>query len=483
MNTRLSEAIKIVLGSSTGKAGVGMLLGLFAISAYVLVSYWPFWEFGDTKWSAPLAWANNPKAVPPAWTNLLGSDDRVVHTTLTTASPDETEQVGSAHVRRYRLPLDFDFSEPPSFVSLTLSDITFRDRPPLITLTLLRPGPEGGQVTLYRYVPPGARPGEDAPVTRHRESPRRVLLSADESARRALVEFHNQRFGTSFTERDLRGLVDQAMFGVPKRGDEPGFDILPGEYEFAIQVTASNPEDSLGSASVVVGGSVFGLMGTDSLGRDLAVGLLFGFPVALFIGLLASTLTTFIGASLGIISGYMGGWVDTVIQRMADIVGNIPVLPILIFMVFIFGSQLLFIILLLVAFGWPGLTILIRSMVLQLRSGQFVEASVALGASRRRIMLRHIFPQVAPFVFAQMIFFTPAAILAEAGLSFLGLGDPSIPTWGQILEQGFRTGAVYVGYWWWVLPPGLLIVLTAVTFALLALALEPAVNPRLRGGR
>ena len=119
-------------------------------------------------------------------------------------------------------------------------------------------------------------------------------------------------------------------------------------------------------------------------------------------------------------------------------------------------------------------------MVLQIRTGQIIEASQVLGASNSWIMLRHIFPQTAPFVFAQMIFFTPAAILAEAGLSFLGLGDPSIPTWGQILEQGFRTGAVYQGYWWWILPPGLLIVITALTFALLALALEPVINPKLR---
>ena len=150
---------------------------------------------------------------------------------------------------------------------------------------------------------------------------------------------------------------------------------------------------------------------------------------------------------------------------------NIPVLPILIFLVFIFGSNLFMIILILVAFSWPGLAILIRSMVLQIRTGQIIEASQVLGASNRWIMLRHIFPQTAPFVFAQMIFFTPAAILAEAGLSFLGLGDPSIPTWGQILEQGFRTGAVYVGYWWWILPPGLLIVLTAMAFVLIALSL------------
>ena len=113
---------------------------------------------------------------------------------------------------------------------------------------------------------------------------------------------------------------------------------------------------------------------------------------------------------------------------------------------------------------------------------QEVDAARALGASSRHILRRHIFPHVAPFVFMQVVFFVPAVILAEAGLSFLGLGDPSLPTWGQILEDGFRTGAVFLGYWWWVVSPGLLIVFTAVTFMLLALAMEPIVNPRLRKG-
>ncbi len=101
-------------------------------------------------------------------------------------------------------------------------------------------------------------------------------------------------------------------------------------------------------------------------------------------------------------------------------------------------------------------------------------------ASTSHIIWRHVFPHTAPYVFAQLIFFAPGAILAEAGLSFLGLGDPSLPTWGQILEHGFRTGAVFLGYWWWVVPPGLLIVLTALTFMLLALGMETVVNPRLR---
>jgi peptide/nickel transport system permease protein len=476
MNIRFRNALKIMLGSGTGKAGLVLLLGLIAISLYVLASY-PL-DFGTTRWSAPLAWADNPKAVPPAWTNLFTGVNRVAHTTLKASEAEKTQQGADAHVALYRLPLRYDFDQFPSFASLTLSDVTFQGRPPLLTLALSRP--DGEEVTLYRYVPPGLRSGEAVPAVRHQEAPLRVLLSADESSRRALADLHNRRYGSTFSERDLRSLETQAAFGVPAPGGSTSFQVLRGQYQFTLRMVAQDPRDSLGSASVVVGGSVFGVMGTDSLGRDLAVGLLFGFPVALFIGLMASTLTTAFGTSLGIASGYLGGWVDSAIQRLADIVNNVPVLPLLIFMVFIFGSNLFLIILLLVAFSWPGLTILIRSMVLQLRSGQFVEASVALGASRTRIMLRHIFPQVAPFVFAQMIFFAPSAILAEAGLSFLGLGDPSIPTWGQILEQGFRTGAVYVGYWWWVLPPGLLIVLTAVTFALLALAMEPVVNPRLR---
>ncbi|HET6487831.1 MAG TPA: ABC transporter permease, partial [Spirochaetia bacterium] len=170
-------------------------------------------------------------------------------------------------------------------------------------------------------------------------------------------------------------------------------------------------------------------------------------------------------------------------QRSADIVANVPLLPLLIFLVFIGGSRLWLILLVLVLFSWPGLTITVRTMVLQLRSGPEVEAAQALGASGRRVVVRHILPHTASFVLAQLVFSAPSAILAEAGLSFLGLGDPSLPTWGQILESGFRTGAVYLGYWWWVIPPGLAIVITAVTFMFLALGLEPVVDPRLRGRR
>ena len=272
-------------------------------------------------------------------------------------------------------------------------------------------------------------------------------------------------------------------FGTPVPGETLRFEPLSGSYKFDAQAVMGESGDSVGQVKLVLGGNVFGVMGTDSLGRDLALGLLFGFPVALIIGFVTSVFATTIGAFLGILSGFMGGKTDVAVQRFSDIWSNVPLLPILIFLIFILGQKLWLVVLIMILFGWPGLTIVVRSMVLQIRSGQLVESTRALGASRMRIMLRHILFQIAPFVFAQMIFFTPAAILAEAGLSFLGLGDPSIPTWGQILENGFRTGAVYVGYWWWILPPGLLIVATAMTFVLITLGLEPVVNPRLQTAR
>ena len=476
MNATFSGAVRVLVGSAIGKAGLVLLGFLVAVSVWVLATY-PL-DFGTREWSNPAVWADNPKAVPPTWLNFFPGSDHVAHATLVTSAPDEVRVVGSVKAETHRLPLSHTFDGFPTFVSLSLDRVAFHGRPPLVTLSLERP--DGGEVRLLQHVPTGARDGETAPYVRYLDTPYRVLLSTEETVRSALADYHNERYGTSLDERDLRGFGDQAAFGTPVAGDGAAFEPLQGEYTFVVTTTFANENASMDGAKVVVGGDVFGGMGSDSQGRDLFVGLLFGFPVALFIGLLASTLTTAIGATLGIMSGYLGGWVDTAIQRLADVVANVPLLPILIFMVIVLGSNLLLIILVLVAFSWPGLTILIRSMVLQLRAGQLVEATKALGASQRRVMLRHIFPQTAPYVFAQMIFFTPAAILAEAGLSFLGLGDPSIPTWGQILEQGFRTGAVYVGYWWWVLPPGLLIVLTAMAFVLLALAVEPILNPRLR---
>jgi len=466
------EIWKVLLSSGSGRVGLAFFLALVAISLYVVASY-PG-DFGLSRWNNPAYWADNPKSAPPRWVNLLGTDT-AAHRVWERARPDSVTPAGEREARFYTFPFSLGPQEVPTFLSLSLGDVLYYGDPPLLSFRLSRP--DGKEVGLFSYSLPGPRPGEVSPMTRFQDTPNRLLLSRDEGLLRATSRFLSQEFGLQMGPPELLGKVEGVLFGIPQ-GE--GFRPLQGNYTITVQVLTPDPRDQVGQLKLVVGGSSFGAMGTDAVGRDIASGLLFGFPVSLIIGLSTALLVTAIGAFLGILSGFSGGRVDTLIQRSCDILVNIPLLPILIFLIFILGQKLWLVLVILVAFGWPGLTIVTRSMVLQLRSGQLVEATQSLGASRWRIMFRHLFFQVAPFILAQLIFITPSAILAEAGLSFLGLGDPSIPTWGQILEQGFRTGAVYVGYWWWVLPPGLLIVLTAMTFMLLVLGLEPVVNPRLR---
>jgi peptide/nickel transport system permease protein len=470
---RARGAVAEFWASGVAKAGVALLLALTLVSIYVLASY-PL-DFGKTRWNNPALWADYPKAVPPAWVNLLTPEKGVEHLILHASAPSNITE-GRPRVAHYYFTFTLDADGFPTFTSLTIYNVTFTRRAPTITASLIRP--DGYEVRIYRLAVPAPRSGESSPYTRYVETPKRVYLTGESAVANALSAFAREAFAIDIPPSRVNTLgPEKILFGVP---DREGFRVLEGTYRVRVDVRLYGEEDRIGGVRFVLGGTVYGAMGTDTLGRDLSVGLLFGFPVALFIGVVTSLLTTLVGAILGVMSGYLGGYTDTLIQRFSDIVYNIPLLPLLIFFAFALGQNIWVIIFVLVAFGWPSLTIVVRSMVLQTREAQFVEAAIALGASRWWIMFRHIFPQVAPFVFAQLIFFTPSAILAEAALSFLGLGDPTLPTWGQILEYGFRNGGVYVGYWWWIVPPGVLIVLTAVTFVLLALALEPVVNPRLR---
>ena len=471
---RQRNILREILASGAGKLGVTLAI-ILSVSAILVLVIFPL-DFGPTRWSNPSVWADFPKAVPPAWTDALTSEKAAEHRILEATEPTDSTARGDARVDTYTLPLTYDEDVAPTFVSFSLGDVSYNERPPALSLTLHRP--DGTSVALVRTVIRGPRPDEDPPYVRHDETPLRVLVTAEPETAEAVSKMFRDEYGVDIPARELEKDASAALFGLP---DENG-DIEPlnGDYTFEVRMALAHPDDTVAWVRTVVAGSVFGFLGTDSSGRNLAEGLAFGLPIALLIGISAAVVSTTIGTGLGLLSGYKGGRTDLLIQRAADVANNIPLLPLLIFFVFVLGAQLWLILVLLVAFSWPGLTILVRSMVLGLDGSQEVEAARALGASSRHILLKHIFPHTAPYVFTQLIFFVPAVILAEAGLSFLGLGDPSLPTWGQILEDGFRTGAVFLGYWWWVVSPGLLIVLTAMTFMLLALAMEPIVNPKLR---
>ncbi len=230
----------------------------------------------------------------------------------------------------------------------------------------------------------------------------------------------------------------------------------------------------------------YGILGTDRIsasspyGRDLWQGVLYGTRWALIVGLMASTISTLIGVIYGVISGYYGGAIDAVLSRLAQVIYSLPVLPLLILLSYYVGRSIWNVIVLLIVFGWVGIVFTVRSMALQLRENLYVEAARAVGVDHGRIIFRYIFPQVLPYTFASIALGVPGAILTEAGLSFLGLGDPNIVTWGKILHDAQAGGAVLSGAWWWVVPPGLAIAIVGLSFVLFGYALDTILNPRLR---
>lgn len=239
---------------------------------------------------------------------------------------------------------------------------------------------------------------------------------------------------------------------------------------------------------VAVIGTCYGVLGTDYRGRDIGLALFFGLPIALLIGIGTAVLTTLIGLFAGLVSGYYGGAIDESIQRFIDVLGSIPLLPILILIAVAvqqaYGANpykpiimLLVILGTLVVFGWGGLAIVVRSMTLSIKSEAYIEAAKVAGASNWWIMVKHIIPQLLPYIAAQMVYSAPSAILTEAGLSILGI-QHGLPTWGGILADARIYGNV--SYWWWIFPPGIAISVTSLTFVLLGLSLERAVEPRLR---
>jgi len=224
-------------------------------------------------------------------------------------------------------------------------------------------------------------------------------------------------------------------------------------------------------------------LGTDELGRDLFREFLSAAHVSLVVGLAATAISMVLGSAIGTAAGYYGCWADTVLMRITDFFLVLPQLPLVIALAAFFGQSLVIIIVVIGLTGWPTTARIVRAQTLSLRERQFVTRVRSLGASDLRILRVHILPNVMPLIFANTVLVIGGAILAEATLAFLGLGDPVQVSWGTMLHFAFGSGAIGRGAWWFFVPPGVGIVVVVLAFTLTGHAIDQALNPRLRGSR
>jgi peptide/nickel transport system permease protein len=220
------------------------------------------------------------------------------------------------------------------------------------------------------------------------------------------------------------------------------------------------------------------LLGTDDLGRDLLSGVLWGARVSLLVGLLSAFTSTLIGVIVGSASGYYGGWADDLLMRLTEFFLVIPRFFLALIIVALFGSSIWNIIFVIGILSWPVTARLVRAEFLSLRGKEFVEAVRAIGAPDRRIILRHMLPNAGPPIVISGSLQIARAILMEAGLSFLGLGDPNQMSWGMMLYNAQR----FLRHAWWTATfPGLAIFFIVMGFNLIGDGLNDALNPKQKG--
>jgi peptide/nickel transport system permease protein len=223
-------------------------------------------------------------------------------------------------------------------------------------------------------------------------------------------------------------------------------------------------------------------LGTDDAGADMLSLLIAGSRVSLGVGFLAALVAIVIGGTVGVLSGYFGGATDTVLMRFTDYMLVIPDIPLMIIAAALFGRSLSNIVIIIGIIYWTSTARLIRAQVKSVRERVYVKRAQALGAGNRRLVFKHVLPQVAPLLIANTVLMIALAIFAETFITFLGLGDPSTISWGRLIQNAFQGEATINNAWWAIVPPGVCVTIVILACTMIGQSVEDGLNPRLRVG-
>jgi len=439
----LREGLRQIRQYPSAVVGLVIIAALVALSLYTVIAI-PYGEAIRLWRGGEDLWIENPRNAFPTWvrffvgknlpeTLILESQEGINKTTARTQGLKEV---------KISLAFDYEYDGFPSELALFF-EARFKERRPYVSL--IWKTPDGREIPLAER---GVEASERYPISQDRQLRRRLGASPE-----------------------------VGLFADPhSKSPTP----LKGRYELVIEGLLFEEGSDL-DATLIVYGQVHGLAGTDHRRRDILIGLLWGAPIALAFGILAafgSTISTFIIAAIGV---WYGRWIDAFIQRVTEINLILPPLVILI-MVGTFYSRSIWVML--------GVVILLgvfsagiktyRAIFLQVKESPYIEAARAYGARDLRIVFRYMLPRMIPTLIPQFVTLIPSLIFLEASLAVLGLGDPILPTWGKLINEARANGALYQGYYYWILEPSALLLITGLGFAMVGFALDRIFNPRLR---
>ena len=425
--------------------GVVIIAALLGLAVYTLISM-PYGEAIRLWRGGEEVWQDYPKTARPEWFNLFAREKMPYTIVLNSKDGSAVKSVKqSPGVTDVLIEYTFDFTADVFPTELSLfTQSTSRAKQPFVEMTWLTP--DGREVRI-----------------------------GDFNAK--AVDAY--RFGTD--TRLLRRLRNvppqQALFEDPAAATPKP---LKGAY--TLRVAALLFEDGADfDAKFVSYGQVHGIAGTDHRRRDLSVALKWGTPIALAFGLLAAigtTLTTMFIAAFGV---WFGGAVDGLIQRITEVNLILPFLPILIMVGTFYSRSIWTILMVVIALSIFGSGIkTYRAIFLQVKEAPYIEAARAYGAGSGRIITRYLVPRIIPLLIPGLVVTIPSYVFLEASLAVLGLGDPILPTWGKIIDDASTNGALFNGYYYWVLQPAALLMLTGLGFSMVGFALDRVFNPRLR---
>lgn len=463
-NQRLFGTLRELLYYKSGLIGLAMLTILVIISLYTVIAI-PA-DKAIYLWRSSEPWLDNPRTAAPEWIQIFIGRN-LPKTIILNSDSDSLKTVSSYNgLKELKIELSFNYNydDFPSEMNLFLkAKVSNASKLPQIRLEWIKP--DGERIKLL-----------ETSLQRLNVS---YYISVNEIILQNLVNYIKEKYGFIPSERctQLKLLFGEYSIQGLKTGDLP---VLKGQYKLIVTVTLFSEADDV-SAKLVVYGIVYGIAGTDHLRRPLEIALLWGTPVALAFGLTASVVTTLIQLIIATIAAYYGGILDSLVQRVTEIYMVLPFLSFLIMIAVFYRIDIWTILIVIIILSiFSGGIKSTRALVMQIKEYPYVEAARAYGASNTRIIFFYIIPKIIPPVVPSLISAVPGYVFLEAALAFLGLGDPFLPTWGKVINDAFENGAVYRGYYYWVLEPSLLLIITGLAFAFLGFALDRIVNPKLR---